>query len=191
MALPPQSFGNMVDNTVNPAGMPDEFGVEIPLNVPQDFEGGAQVTETPDGALIEALIGMEEMSAEELIPFDANLAEFLEDDTLGDIASDLVGAFEDDLASREDWEETYVKGLELLGVKTEERSSPFEGASNVTHPLVAESVTQFQAQAYKELLPAGGPVKTRVLGLQNAETEAQATRVKDYLNYLILDRMEE
>lgn len=191
MALPPQPFGNMVDTTVNPADMSDEMGVEVPLNLPEDFAGGAQVTETPDGALIEALMGMEEMSEEELIPFDSNLAEFLEDDVLGEISNDLTGAFEDDLASRSDWEETYVKGLDLLGVKTEERSEPFEGASNVTHPLIAESVTQFQAQAYKELLPAGGPVKTKVLGLQNAETEAQATRVKDYLNYLIVDRMEE
>lgn len=191
MALPPQSFGSMVDNTSNPAGAPDAMSVEVPLNLPQNFEGGAQVTEMPDGALVEALMGMEEMSVEELIPFDANLADFLEDNTLGDISSDLVGAFEDDLESRSDWEDTYVKGLELLGVKTVERSTPFEGASNVTHPLVAESVTQFQAQAYKELLPSGGPVKTSVLGVSNSETEAQATRVKDYMNYLILDRMEE
>ena len=192
MALPPQPFGNMMDrNNVAPDMQQMDTSVEIPLNLPEEFEGGAQVTETPDGALIEALMGMEEMPQEELITFDANLSEFLDEDVLGDIASDLVGAFEDDLSSREDWEDTYVKGLELLGVKTEERSSPFEGASNVTHPLVAESVTQFQAQAYKELLPSGGPVKTKVLGLENAETEQQAKRVKDYLNYLILDRMDE
>lgn len=192
MALPPQPFGNMMDrNNVAPDMQQMDTSVEIPLNLPEEFEGGAQVTETPDGALIEALMGMEEMPQEELITFDANLSEFLDEDVLGDIASDLVGAFEDDLSSREDWEDTYVKGLELLGVKTEERSSPFEGASNVTHPLVAESVTQFQAQAYKELLPSGGPVKTKVLGLENADTEQQAKRVKDYLNYLILDRMDE
>ena len=192
MALPPQPFGNMVERGMGPAGPMDEASVDIPVNMPEDFAGGAQITEMPDGgALIEALAGMEAMSAEELIPFDANLAEFLEDDTLGDIASDLVGAYEDDLASRQDWEETYTKGLDLLGVQSEERSTPFEGASGVTHPLIAESVTQFQAQAYKELLPSGGPVKTQVIGAYTAERTEQAQRVKDYMNYLIMDKMEE
>jgi hypothetical protein len=116
MALPPQPFGNMVESGMGPAGPMDATSVDIPVFSPEEFDGGAQVTELPDGgALIEALAGMEAMSAEELIPFDANLAEFLEDDTLGEIASDLVGAYEDDLASRQDWEETYVKGLDLLG----------------------------------------------------------------------------
>jgi hypothetical protein len=194
MALPPQPFGTMVDRGLSPAGMPGESSVDIPVNMPMNFEGGAQITETADGgALIEALAGtdLESMSQEELIPFDANLAEFLDDDVLGDIASDLVGAYEDDISSRKDWEETYTKGLDLLGVTTEERSTPFEGASGVTHPLVAESVTQFQAQAYKEILPSGGPVKTQVIGLHSPERLAQAQRVKDYMNYLITDRMEE
>lgn len=191
MALPPQPFGTMVARNSEIDPMDVDTSVDIPVDMPEEFAGGAQVTETPDGALVEALLGMEELPVEELIPFDANLAEFIEDDVLSDIAFDLVAAYEDDLASRSDWEETYVKGLDLLGVKTEERSSPFEGASSVTHPLIAESVTQFQAQAYKELLPSGGPVKTQVVGLENAETQAQADRVKDYLNYLILDKMDE
>lgn len=192
MALPPQPFGNMVERGMGPAGPMDEASVDIPVSMPQDFSGGAQITETSDGgALIEALAGMEAMSAEELIPFDANLAEFLEDDTLGEIATDLVGAYEDDLASRQDWEETYVKGLDLLGVQSEERSTPFEGASGVTHPLIAESVVQFQAQAYKELLPSGGPVKTQVIGSYNREKTEQAQRVKDFMNYLIMDQMDE
>ena len=93
--------------------------------------------------------------------------------------------------SRDEWEETYVKGLDLLGLKTEERTTPFEGASGITHPMISESVTQFQAQAYKELLPAGGPVRTNVLGLQNAEREEQANRVKDFMNYQITEVMEE
>jgi hypothetical protein len=126
-----------------------------------------------------------------LIPFDANLADFLEDDTLGEIASDLVGSYEDDLASRQDWEETYTKGLDLLGIQDTERSTPFEGASSVTHPLIAESVTQFQAQAYKEILPSGGPVKTQIVGRHTPERLEQAQRVKDYMNYLIMDRMDE
>ena len=95
------------------------------------------------------------------------------------------------LQSRDAWEETYTKGLDLLGVGSTDRSVPFEGASGVTHPLIAESVTQFQAQAYKELLPSGGPVKTKVLGVANPETEGQATRVKNFMNYLIMEKMEE
>lgn len=195
MALPPQPFGNMVERGMDPAGPMDEAGVDIPVMEPEEFEGGAQVTEMPDGgALVEALAeiqAMQGMSAEELIPFDANLAEFLEDDTLGEIAADLLGAYEDDLASRQDWEETYTKGLDLLGVQSEERTTPFEGASGVTHPVIAESVVQFQAQAYKELLPSGGPVKTQVIGAHTRERTEQAQRVKDFMNYLIMDQMDE
>ena len=194
MALPPQAFGNMVERQQGPADMQDGLGVEIPVNTPMDFEGGAQVTQMPDGgALVEALAGglPEGMTEEDLIPFDANLAEFLEDDTLGEIATDLVGSYEDDLSSREDWEEAYTKGLDLLGIQDKERSTPFEGASSVTHPLIAESVTQFQAQAYKEILPSGGPVKTQVLGSHTPARLEQAQRVKDYMNYLIMDRMDE
>lgn len=194
MALPPQPFGNMVERSSNPAGMQDETSVDIPVNMPMDFEGGAQVTQMPDGsALVEAMSGMdlEGMSQEELIPFDANLAEFLEDDTLGEIASDLASSYEDDLSSRQDWEDTYTKGLDLLGIQMEERSTPFEGASGVTHPLIAESVTQFQAQAYKELLPSGGPIKTQVVGNDSAEVLEQAKRVKNFMNYLIIDKMDE
>jgi hypothetical protein len=194
MALPPQAFGNMVERRQGPAEMQDGVGVDIPVNTPMDFEGGAQVTEMQDGsAMVEALSGMmpEGMTEEDLIPFEANLADFLEDDTLGEIASDLVGSYEDDLASRQDWEETYTKGLDLLGIQDTERSTPFEGASSVTHPLIAESVTQFQAQAYKEILPSGGPVKTQIVGRHTPERLEQAQRVKDYMNYLIMDRMDE
>ena len=103
----------------------------------------------------------------------------------------MRASYNEDLDSRDEWEETYVKGLDLLGLKTEERTTPFEGASGITHPMISESVTQFQAQAYKELLPAGGPVRTNVLGLQNAEREEQANRVKDFMNYQITEVMEE
>ena len=189
MALPP-----LIDSGIRPEDMvADEMSVEIPVERVEMFENGAEVI--PDGeggaivqALAEALIG--EM-AEEPIPFDANLAEFLEESDMSDIASDLLSSFEEDTESRDEWEETYTKGLDLLGVKTIERSQPFQGASGVTHPLISESVTQFQAQAYKELLPSGGPVKTRIVGLQNQETESQAKRVKDYMNYLIMEEMEE
>ena len=128
---------------------------------------------------------------EEQVPFGANLAELLDDDILNSISEELRSQIEDDKASRDEWFFTYTKGLDLLGFKHQERSQPFQGASSVTHPLLSESVTAFQSQAYKELLPAGGPVKCNVVGEENAETEAQAQRVKEYMNYLILDEMEE
>jgi len=190
MALPP-----LVDSGIRPEDMiPDEASVEVPVEQIEMFENGAEVI--PDGeggAIVQALAAamMEGMDQEELIPFDANLAEYLDDSDMGEIATELLASYEDDVESRDEWEETYTKGLDLLGVKTMERTQPFQGASGVTHPLISESVTQFQAQAYKELLPSGGPVKTRIVGLQNQETEAQAKRVKDYMNFLIMEEMEE
>ena len=123
--------------------------------------------------------------------FDMNIAEVLDDDTLNLISSELRQAFEDDKASRKDWEETYTKGLDLLGFKYTERSQPFQGASSVTHPMLSEAITQFQAQAYKELLPSGGPVNTQILGNTSIQKEEQAQRVKDFMNYQITYEMEE
>lgn len=193
MALPPQPFGNMTAPAMDPGLVDPALGVDIPLQGPQDFAGGAEVVETPDGALVQAL-AMQEMPGEmpEAIPFDANLADYIDDADLSALATDLVGMYEEDVSSRKEWEETYTKGLDLLGVKPEEqRSTPFEGASAVTHPLIAESVVQFQAQAYKEILPAGGPVRTKINGVDSPEKQEQATRVKNYMNHLIMDEMEE
>ena len=121
----------------------------------------------------------------------ANLAEFLPDEVLGAMSSDLNQKYMDYTMSRKDWEKTYTQGLDLLGFKYENRTEPFQGASGATHPVLAEAVTQFQAQAYKELLPAGGPVRTAIVGIKNPQTELQADRVKDYMNYLIMDQMKE
>ena len=120
-----------------------------------------------------------------------NLAELLPDDVLDPVGNDMVQNYMDYKASRKDWEESYKTGLDLLGFKYENRTEPFQGASGATHPVLAEAVTQFQAQAYKELLPADGPVRTQVIGLKNPGTEQQAQRVKDYMNYLIMDEMQE
>ena len=120
-----------------------------------------------------------------------NLADILPEDILEPIGGDMVNNYMDYKASRKDWEESYKTGLDLLGFKYENRTEPFQGASGATHPVLAEAVTQFQAQAYKELLPADGPVRTQVIGLKNPTTEQQATRVKDYMNYLIMDEMKE
>jgi hypothetical protein len=171
------------------AGLPD---VEIPIDVPMEFPDGAEIIEDGEGgAIVQAIRDGEMEIPDEAIPFDANLAEILDDGTLGELSSELRASYNEDLDSRDEWEETYVKGLDLLGLRTEERTTPFEGASGITHPMISESVTQFQAQAYKELLPAGGPVRTNVLGLQNAEREEQANRVKDFMNYQITEVMEE
>jgi hypothetical protein len=120
-----------------------------------------------------------------------NLADLLPDDVLEPIGGDMVQNYMDYKASRKDWEQSYTTGLDLLGFKYENRTEPFQGASGATHPVLAEAVTQFQAQAYKELLPADGPVRTQVIGAKNPQTELQATRVKDYMNYLIMDQMKE
>jgi hypothetical protein len=146
-----------------------------------------------DGSVIMGDISEEMMMTEVPIdiPFDANLAEFMDDSEMMSLASDLVGDVEDDMSSREDWESTYKRGVELLGMNYEERSQPFEGASGVVHPLLAESVTQFQAQAYRELLPSGGPVRTQVIGEETTEKLQQADRVKNYMNYQITHEMEE
>ena len=123
--------------------------------------------------------------------FDGNLAEFIDENDLQVISSELRQSFEDDKSSRQQWEEAYTKGLDLLGLNYNERSQPFQGASGVTHPLLSESVTQFQAQAYKELLPASGPVRTQIIGQATKDKEDQAQRVSDFMNYQIMHVMEE
>jgi hypothetical protein len=120
-----------------------------------------------------------------------NLADLLPDDVLDPIGSDMVQNFMDYKSSRKDWEQSYTQGLDLLGFKYENRTEPFQGASGATHPVLAEAVTQFQAQAYKELLPSDGPVRTQIIGVKTPQTEQQSQRVKDYMNYLIMDQMKE
>jgi hypothetical protein len=120
-----------------------------------------------------------------------NLADLLPDDVLEPIGNEMTQNYMDYKSSRKEWEQSYIQGLDLLGFKYENRTEPFQGASGATHPVMAEAVTQFQAQAYKELLPADGPVRTQIIGTKNPQTEQQATRVKDFMNYLIMDQMKE
>jgi hypothetical protein len=120
-----------------------------------------------------------------------NLAEHLPDDVLGPLGSTLFGNYQDYKNSRKDWESAYKTGLDLLGFKYENRTEPFSGASGATHPVLAEAVTQFQALAYKELLPADGPVRTQILGTPSPEKTQQASRVKDFMNYQLMDQMKE
>jgi hypothetical protein len=153
---------------------------------------------TPDGAEV---IMDEEGGAE--INFDpaseqqmtqdhfANLAELIPDDVLGPIGSTLNENYMQYKTSRKEWEDTYTKGLDLLGFKYVNPTQPFQGASGATHPVLAEAVTQFQAQAYKELLPAMGPVRTQILGRPSRQKEEQSNRVKNFMNYQIMDVMKE
>ena len=143
-------------------------------------DGGAEVAFDPSQAMME---GSENHFA--------NLAEYLEDDVLGPLGSELKGMFLDYKSSRKDWEDSYTKGLDLLGFKYEDRGEPFQGASGATHPVLAEAVTQFQSLAYKELLPASGPVRTQIIGAPNTAKEQQSERVKEFMNYQLMSEMKE
>ena len=123
--------------------------------------------------------------------FYANLAEDLDERVLGRLSSKLVDDYKKDKIPRKDWETGYTQGLDLLVFKYTEMTRPFRGAANVTHPLLAEAVTQFQAQAYKELLPSDGPVRCKVLGDETQEKQQQADRVQDFMNYMLMEKMEE
>ena len=188
MSVPPNQMQGMIDPALE--AVP---GVEVEIPQVEDFAGGAEIIEGPDGGAIVQAIQEQMMVEAQMQEYDhnANLAEALDDSTLGELSSELREQYESDQESRAEWEEGYTKGLDLLGIQYEERTQPFQGASGVTHPIIAESVTQFQAQAYKELLPAGGPVRTNVLGTRDPEKEAQAVRVKDFMNYMLMEIMEE
>ena len=123
--------------------------------------------------------------------FDSNLAELIDEEDLKIISSDLIGDYKEDKSSREEWHDAYAKGLKLLGFNYEDRSQPFQGAAGVTHPLLSETVTQFQAQAYKELLPANGPVRVQMIGKSDPQKEQQAQRVQEFMNYQVMHVMED
>ena len=165
-----------IEQTIQEEIQPTDSPVEI--NMSED--GGAEISFDPSVA---SMPGGEDHYA--------NLAEFLDESILTDIGSELDEKYNDYRSSRQDWEMAYTNGLDLLGFKYEKRTEPFKGASGVTHPVLAESVTQFQAQAYKELLPADGPVRTQILGLTDRNKEDQAMRVKEFMNYQIMNVMKE
>ena len=178
-------------DTYSDRNLADPMEPDVEFDVPDEFTD-EDVMEMDDGS---AWIGPDDPEAElppiDQIPHNSNLVSYFDQDELTEIATDLISAWEEDDNSREQWKEAYVKGLRLLGMEIEEKSEPFQGASGVYHPLLAEAVVQFQAQAYKELLPSGGPVLTKVLGDETLERLEQATRVQDFMNYLIMDVMEE
>ena len=157
----------------------------------EDILEETEVETLPSDEVDVAIEGEEMPEARPKDDFNANLAEAMDERTLKDMAMELIQEYKKDKTSRKEWEDAYIKGLDLLGTKYQEVTKPFKGASGVTHPLLAESVTQFQAQAYKELVPSDGPVRTQVVGLVTPATEQQADRVKDYMNYLLMEEMED
>tara|TARA_R100001163_G_scaffold61573_1_gene51676 strand:+ start:1843 stop:4212 length:2370 start_codon:yes stop_codon:yes gene_type:complete len=167
----------------NPITSEEELVVELEE---ANDDGGVEFQIGANGQMLP----MEDTEALET-EHNSNLAVVLDPSSLSEISSELTAAFEEDKESRDEWLQTFTDGLDLLGIKSEERDMPFPGASGVTHPLLSEAATQFQAQAYKELLPANGPVNTKVVGLDTPEVAKQSKRVKDFMNYQITEVMEE
>ena len=157
-----------------------------------------KTNELPEEEVEESEVDIE-IEGEEQVPeeqqpeedFYRNLAEEMDDRVLGRMSSQLISDYKRDKVSRGDWEQAYTQGLDLLGFKYVNNTRPFQGASGVTHPLLSEAVTQFQAQAYKELLPSDGPVRTSIIGADTPEVTQQAERVQNFMNYMLMEEMEE
>ena len=160
------------------------------LDQAEESSGDAEIMENEDGS-VDIDFDPSQLMQGAAEDHNANLADFLDEPILGRMGSELYQNYQDYKNSRKDWETAYRQGLDLLGFKYEQRTEPFSGASGATHPVLAEAVTQFQALAYKELLPADGPVRTQILGLPTPEKEQQSQRVKDFMNYQIMDQMKE
>ena len=181
---------NEVRTSVEIPGPEEQVEVteEIQESIPD--EGDTEITPTEDGGVEINFEPGAYNQAQSENHFD-NLAELLPEDVLGPLGSELNSNYMDYKESRKEWEHTYITGLDLLGFKYENRTEPFAGAAGATHPVLAEAVTQFQALAYKELLPSDGPVRTMVMGAATPPKEAQAQRVKDFMNYQLMDQMKE
>ena len=189
----------MVDKYDSTADTPylarDEAGGANEDDVQVEETGTTVDLETSSEPNVEIIEDGSAIVGEEDVPvasgFNSNLAEILDEGYLQSLSNDLIDKIDDDKASREDWEQAYTKGLDLLGFKYEERTRPFRGAASVNHPVLAQAVTQFQAMAYVELLPSDGPVRTQVVGAVNEQLQMSAERVKEYMNYEITHVMED
>jgi hypothetical protein len=191
MASPYSGIEQALPN--NPSPMDEGPGMEVEVPEEEGFETEEDVTIEEDeegGATVIFGRDIESLDISSL-GFGDNLAEVLDDAELSTISKDLCSSIEEDDAGREDWKKAYEEGLTLLGLTYEDRTEPFNGSTGVVHPLLNEAVTQFQAQAYKEMLPAGGPVRTQIAGNTTPEKEQQAERIKAYMNYQITVEMEE
>jgi len=196
MAEEPEEIEEMMESAASlmdrvPQGLMEEdlLEVEVPEDMQMPSMENIEIIPEEDGAVVIDFGTNEQYGPPE--DFYSNLAENLDDSELAEISNQLLEEYESNKGSRRDWEEAYSKGLELLGFTYEERTEPFAGATGVTHPLLAEAATQFQAQAFNELLPASGPVRTDVMGAVTKEKEDQSQRVRQFMNYYITNIMEE
>ena len=190
MATIDKALPNEVRKTIEIEG--PEASIEQTIETQEQIpsQGDTEIIPTEDGG-VEINFDPAAFNQEQTPDHFANLAELLPEEVLMPLGSELYQNYEEYRSSRQDWETAYTDGLDLLGFKYERRTEPFRGASGATHPVLAEAVTQFQALAYKELLPADGPVRTQVIGLNDRQKEDQANRVKDFMNYQIMDVMKE
>jgi hypothetical protein len=194
-------IAGMVETNVPAQLDPEDLAAEVELEIPGSmddnvvsFEGMAEgmdieISPEEDGGVTIDFEPADQRGASD--DFYVNLAEEMPERELGRIAGELLGEFDANKAGRQDWEDAYANGLELLGFNYEERTQPFRGASGVTHPLLAEAATQFQAQAFNELLPSSGPVRTAIMGSETREKQAQAQRVRHFMNFYITNVMED
>jgi len=187
MAEIDKALPNEVRKEVN---IPSEEDIQVELEQQPEEKGPVEVQQNEDGS-VDIDFDPKAGSPGEDEGHFANLAELLPDDVLDPLGSKMFENYTDYKSSRKDWERTYTQGLELLGFNYDDRTEPFKGASGATHPVLAEAVTQFQALAYKELLPAEGPVRTQIIGMPTPDKEAQSQRVKEFMNYQIMSEMPE
>lgn len=175
----------------------DDFFVD-PQDVSEDYDSmefeeigddeEVEVVELEDGGV---LIEFDPAALEDSVPFDSNLAEEMEDSDLQALAGSLVGQYLGDKSSRKEWEDTYTKGLDQLGMKIEERTEPWDGACGVNHPILSEAVVRFQSQTIGEIFPSEGPVKSKIIGKSDPDKLKQANRIKDFMNYLVTEVMDD
>jgi hypothetical protein len=187
MAEIDKALPNEVRKEIN---IPSVEDLQVEVEKEPEQKGPVEVQQNEDGSVdinFDPKLGSLDQTEDHF----ANLAELLPDDVLDPLGSKMYENYTDYKASRKDWERTYTKGLELLGFNYDDRTEPFRGASGATHPVLAEAVTQFQALAYKELLPAEGPVRTQIIGMPTPDKEAQSQRVKQFMNYQIMSEMKE
>ena len=185
-----KSLPNEVKKTIEIEGPEKEVEIteEIQESIPS--QGDTEITPTDDGG-VEVNFEPGAFSQPQGEGHFDNLAELLPEEILGPLGSTLSQNYQDYKTSRKEWEHSYIQGLDLLGFKYEQRTEPFQGAAGATHPVLAEAVTQFQALAYKELLPADGPVRTQIIGAPTPQKEQQSKRVKEFMNYQLMDQMKE
>jgi len=181
-----------IDKTLPNVKQPEDVVNETEENidiVDEAPQGPVEITEDETGATID--FDPTAMEMPDQTDFYANLNDLLPEDITDPMGSKLQSDYMEYKMSRKDWEQGYITGLDLLGFKYTNRTEPFQGASGATHPVLAEAVTQFQALAYKELLPADGPVRTQVMGKADPMKDMQSQRVKDFMNYQLMDQMKE